>query len=63
MKLKEQRVLEQFEEKIKIAMEQERLHFNHMGYVKNKTREIKEKYIDWLKQKGLEPTKKEFINL
>lgn len=61
MNLKLQKVQEQFEERIRIAIEQERIHHTRIGFLKDNTTSIKSKYKKWLQEHKLEATQDYYI--
>jgi hypothetical protein len=61
MNLKLQKVQEQFEERIRIAIEQERIHHTRIGFIKDNTRVIKERYKKWLADNKLEASQEYYV--
>lgn len=62
MNLKLMKVQQQYEEKIRIAIEHERIHHTRMGFYKDHVTHCKEKYKRWLNEHGMEPTQKYYID-
>lgn len=61
MNLKLQKVQEQFEQKIRIAIEQERIHHTRIGFLKDNTSRLKLKYKQWLECNQCEATQEYYI--
>ena len=61
MHSKLQKVQEQFEERIRIAIEQERIHHTRIGFLKDNTSQLKLKYKQWLESHQCEPTQEYYI--
>lgn len=61
MSLKLQKIQEQFEERIRIAIEQERIHHTRIGFLKDNTSSIKQKYVKWLKEHKMEPSQEYYV--
>ena len=61
MHSKLQKVQEQFEERIRIAIEQERIHHTRIGFLKDNTSQLKLKYKQWLSANQCDATQEYYI--
>lgn len=61
MNSKLQKTQEQFEQKIRIAIEQERIHHTRIGFLKDNTSQLKLKYKKWLECNKCEATQEYYI--
>lgn len=56
-----QKTQDQFEEKIRIAIEQERIHLHRAGFLKDNTSALKKKYKEWLEANKKKPSQDYYI--
>lgn len=60
---KKEKVQFQFEQKIRIATEQENIHLRQHGFMKQCTKDLKIKYKKWCDKNEVQPTLMKYIEL